>query len=193
MAGFQIYLAGPEVFLPDFGNAVLAAKKAMCAASGFVGVSPMDGQLDTTGLSPFEQGVAIYRGNVAHMDRCDAIIANMTPFRGVSMDAGTAFEMGYMAARGKAVLGYTHAMVPFDQRSENYDGHGRPELLETYSAGMSVERFGMVDNLMMAGAVDVAGFGVAQARVPAGEEFTSLAGFKTCLDALGGRRAARGS
>jgi len=59
-------------------------------------------------LSAFAQGVAIYRGNVAHMDRSDAIVANMTPFRGVSMDAGTAFEMGYMAAKGKPVLGYTH-------------------------------------------------------------------------------------
>jgi nucleoside 2-deoxyribosyltransferase len=185
---FKIYLAGPEVFLPSFGNDVFAAKKAMCTDFGFEGVSPMDGDVSLEGLSPFAQGIAIYRGNLVHMNGCDAVIANMTPFRSVSMDPGTAFEMGYMAAVGKVVLGYTHVTSAFHHRSARYIEHGRPDLLETYSAGTSVERFGMPDNLMMVGAVDVSGFAVREVDVPAGEELTSLAGFRLCLEDLSRHR-----
>lgn len=189
----RIYLAGPEVFLPEFGRPVFEAKKAACAEFGCTGISPMDGQVSLEGLAPFAQGVAIYRANIAHMDATDAVIANMTPFRGVSMDAGTAFEMGYMAARGKPVLGYSHVTTPFDERSARYYEHGRPDILEAYSACTSVERFDMADNLMMAGAAACAGYGVATVEVPAGEELTSIAGFRACLTALRqhlqGRRA----
>lgn len=184
MANFKIYLAGPEVFLPAFGKPLFDEKKAACAEFGFEGVSPMDGELALEGLSAFAQGVAIYKGNIGHMNACDAIIANMTPFRGVSMDPGTAFEMGYMAANGKPVLGYSHVTSPFHQRSTLYYEHGRPDLLEAYSVGTSIERFDMADNLMMVGAVDQSGFHIQVIDVPAGEELTSLAGFRLCLQAL---------
>ena len=185
----NIYLAGPEVFLPEFGKPVFDAKKAACAALGFAGISPLDGEVQLAGLSPFEQGMAIYRANIAHMRRADAVIANMTPFRGVSMDAGTAFELGFMAASGKPVLGYTHVTQGFGERSLRYYEHGRPGVLETYSAGTAVERFDMADNLMMVGAVAEAGFRVDAAAVPPGEEMTSLAGFHRCLLQLSGRGA----
>jgi len=184
MARLKIYLAGPEVFLPYFGKSVFDAKKAQCAILGFEGVSPMDGEPVAEGMPPFAQGVGIYRANVAQMQRCDVVIANMTPFRGVSMDVGTAFEMGYMAANGKPVLAYSHDMQRFEDRSARYYEHGRPDLLESYSVGTSVERFDMADNLMMAGAVHCAGFRVHRVAVPAGEELTSVAGFVACLQEL---------
>jgi len=189
----KIYLAGPEVFLPESGQRVFDAKKAMCAEFGFEGVSPMDGELTLEELAAFQKGIAICRGNLAHMERCDAVIANMTPFRGVSMDAGTAFEMGYMAALGKPVAGYTHITTPFHHRSSRYYEHGRSDLLETYSAGTSVELFEMPDNLMMVGAVYSAGLNVQQIEVSPGEELTSLAGFRKCLEELAKRHAGSGS
>ncbi|MBL8565823.1 MAG: nucleoside 2-deoxyribosyltransferase [Hyphomicrobiaceae bacterium] len=188
MPAFRIYLAGPEVFLPDFGADVFAAKKAACRAAGFEGVSPMDGDLDLAGLAPFAQGIAIYRGNLAHMAGCDAVIANMTPFRGVSMDAGTAFEMGYMAASGKPVLGYTHVATPFAERCEHFYAGGGADACESYSASTAIERFDMADNLMMVGAVDLAGFRVRHVTVAAGEELSSLAGFECCLADLAAAR-----
>ncbi len=185
----NIYLAGPEVFLPDFGKPVFEAKKVACEEFGFVGVSPLDGELSLEGLPPFAQGIAIYRGNLAHMNHCDAVVANMTPFRGVSMDVGTAFEMGYMAAKGKLVLGYSHVTSPFHHRSARYYEHGRSDLLEIYSAGTSVERFDMPDNLMMVGAVAHGGYRVQRIEVNVGEELTSLAGFRLCLHELKDRQA----
>ncbi len=169
------------MFLPEFGKPVFDAKKAACAELGHAGISPMDADVAAEGLTPFAHGVAIYRANVAHMRAADAVIANMTPFRGVSMDAGTAFEMGWMAAAGKPVLGYSHEPTPFADRSQRYYGVRRPDLLETYSAGTIVERFDMPDNLMMVAAAAAAGFRIEVVAVPPGEELTSLAGFRRCL------------
>src|SRR5471032_3248411 len=93
----KVYLAGPEVFLPNAAE-VGAAKKRICAAHGLEGLFPLD--QPQPALPPAELGAAIYRANIALMTQADAIIANLTPFRGAAMDAGTAFEVGFCAARG---------------------------------------------------------------------------------------------
>ncbi len=180
----KIYLAGPDVFLEDFGAKLFEAKKALCSRYGFEGVAPSDGALNVDHLKPFEQGIAIYEANAAHMRACDAVIANMTPFRGISMDVGTAFEMGFMAASGKPVLGYTNVAVTYTRRAEDYYANGRQAGIDPYTAGTFVESFDMADNLMMVAAVHGAGFKVVEAAVPAGEELTALGGFEACLKQL---------
>ncbi|WP_417228071.1 nucleoside 2-deoxyribosyltransferase [Amphritea sp.] len=143
----SIYLAGPDVFWP---NAIElgAAKKQCCQQYGFEGLFPLDNTLDLSSLSPYQAGLAIYHANIALMDRCDLIIANMTPFRGPSMDVGTAFEMGYITALNKPVWGYS-----LDGRlySDRVDG------IETDADGLSIEAFDMADNLMMIGALEQRG------------------------------------
>ena len=52
------------------------------------------------------------------MRTCDLLIANLTPFRGVSTDAGTAFEVGFMRALGRPVLGYTNTIADYRERTE---------------------------------------------------------------------------
>lgn len=183
----KIYLAGPEVFLPGFGADVFAEKKRLCAEHGFSGISPMDGELDTAHLPPFEQGLAIYRGNIGHMRNADAIVANMTPFRGVSMDSGTAFEMGFMAALGKPVLGYTNVTAGFAERSDRYYLASVHAGTDPYTAGTSIERFDMADNLMMVGAAAEAGFPVIATKVEPGQELRDLQGFAACLRLLAGK------
>lgn len=180
----KIYLAGPEVFLPELGRAVFEKKKEICRQFGFTGVSPADGAINLTDRPPFEQGVAIYRGNAALMREAQAVIANMTPFRGVGMDSGTAFEMGFMAALGKPVLGYTHVMHDFTERCRDYYAHRLHEALDPYSAGTAIERFEMADNLMMSGAVADHHFKVQAVAVPRGEELSSVAGFRLCVEEL---------
>ena len=151
----HIYLAGPEVFLPQ-ARALGEAKKALCARHGATGLYPLD-NLVPPQARPEDHGFAIYAANCALMDRADALIANMTPFRGLSMDAGTAFEMGYLAARGKPVLGYTNA------GGESYLQRARAAGVTTATGtldedGMAVEDFALADNLMLACAVRAAGF-----------------------------------
>ncbi len=142
----KAYLAGPDVFFPNAG-AVGAAKKAICAEHGLVGVFPLDQDLALGHLDPHGQGMAIYRANLALMAGCDLVIANMTPFRGPGMDPGTAFEMGVFAARGLPVLGYSNSAGAYAQRVESWFG-----LMETADP-FEIENFDMADNLMLEGAV----------------------------------------
>ena len=133
----RAYLAGPEVFLPD-AFAIGQAKKAICADHGLEGVFPLD---PIEGRSPDpEDGLAIFEHCVAHLDRCDVVVANLTPFRGPSMDVGTAVEMGYALGAGKPVFGYTNVAADYADRFD-------PE------PGWLIERFGFVDNLMCEGTV----------------------------------------
>ena len=141
----NVYLAGPDVFLPNPLQAA-AAKKAICEKYRLTGQFPFDNTLELAQLLPFEAGLAIYKSNIALMDRCDLIIANMTPFRGVSMDVGTAFEMGYMAAQGKPVYGYSNDGRLYGDRVTATE----PGLDEM---GQAIESFEMHDNLMMEGAI----------------------------------------
>lgn len=144
-----IYLAGPDVFWP---NAVElgAAKKKICQQYGFVGLFPLDNNLDLSSLSPYQAGLKIYQANIKLMNRCDLIIANMSPFRGPSMDVGTAFEMGYITAQNKPVWGYT-----LDGRL--YNDRVTEAATGIDADGLSIEAFDMTDNLMMIGALNQQG------------------------------------
>ena len=150
----RVYLAGPDVFFPDaieIGN----AKKRICAQFGFEGVFPLDANFDALFKlgSAGDMGHATYDLMVELMDRCDLVIANLTPFRGPSMDVGTAVEIGYMYGCGKPVFGYTNV----------------------------VKDFGLVDNVMVEGPAYRTGAVVVRADVPPDEIYTSLEGFTGCV------------
>jgi nucleoside 2-deoxyribosyltransferase len=156
----RVYLAGPDVFLSTpiaRGDAL----KAICQKYDLVGLFPFDNEL--SGFEPHSFGLAhaIRGANMDLIKSCDAILANMTPFRGPSMDVGTAYEMGVGAALGKVVVGYTldggvgyvdkvHTWAGDQKLVRGEDGHLRD------AGGMAVEEFnmeagtnGLIDNLMM--------------------------------------------
>jgi nucleoside 2-deoxyribosyltransferase len=176
----RIYLAGPEVFLPD-PIAAGDRKRALCASHGFQGVYPLDGQLDLAGLAKSEAARRISLANEALIDSCDLLIANMTPFRGVSMDVGTAFEVGYMCALQRPVLGYINTTLDLRERSEMGRAGGVRLPFDSDAPGVEVEDFGLSENLMIEIAVIESGFEVVRTNVPAGAEMTDLAGFEACL------------
>ena len=161
----RAYLAGPEVFLPD-AIAVGEAKKAICADHGIEGVYPLDGP-----ALAFEPG-AIFDRCIEHLDACDLVIANLTPFRGPSMDVGTAVEMGYALGAGKPVFGYTN--VADDYRARVADD------------GLFVEDFGLADNLMCEGAVGRHGGTVVRVAVDPADDgsaalLADLVGFRAAV------------
>jgi nucleoside 2-deoxyribosyltransferase len=108
----KIYLAGPDVFLPD-AIEIGRRKAAICARHGMYGLYPLDNAVD---LSAADASLSIFKGNEAMMDAADAIIANLTPFRGPSADAGTVYELGYMAGRGKFCLAYSNDPAVYVER-----------------------------------------------------------------------------
>jgi len=181
----RVYLAGPDVFLPDpHGRG--ATLKGICARHGLAGVFPLDEPPDVpshwTGL-PLAQRIALC--NEAHIQRSAALIANLTPFRGPSADAGTVFELGYMRALGRPVFGWSNAAADFTTRTVSFlAGAARPCASGWRDQeGLAIEVFGCADNLMIDGAIIASGGSLFTAEVPAAERWTNLAAFERCVAA----------
>ena len=182
----KIYLAGPDVFLPD-ALEMAARKKALCAQHGAVGVFPLDAIDDPAADAAQERFFEIYLRNEAHIRACDALIANLTPFRGPSADAGTVYELGFMRALGRPVAGYTNDGRDFLARSRAFLGDGvapRPEGGWADAEGLHLEDFGRTDNLMIDGGIQAAGGPLVVRAVPQAERWRDLAGFEACVAAL---------
>lgn len=126
----KVYLAGFDVFRSD-ALAYGQRCKALCVRYGLEGLYPLDNECDGA--------EDIFAGNLALLDRCDAVAANLNPFRGQEPDSGTAFELGYAYARGKRLYGYLSDFRILRHRLGERD----PE-------GFSVEDFGLPLNLMLA-------------------------------------------
>lgn len=188
MSRKRIYLAGPDVFLRDALDQA-ARKRALCERHGFDSAFPFDAVLDFTGLTQREKAMRIYHSDVALMDSCDICLAQMTPFRGPSMDVGTAYEMGYMRAQGKLVLGYTNVVGDIAVRSAALCGGADTLRRRDGGAmedpeGLMIEGMGMVDNLMLDGGVITSGFEIEITDVPHARRYHDLAGFERCLQQL---------
>ena len=102
----RVFLAGPEVFLPD-AIQMGKRKKELSLKYGFEGVFSLDAEMDVSDLQPREAGLQKGRSNEKLIASCDALIANITPFRGPSADVGTVYEIGFARARGMIVYAYT--------------------------------------------------------------------------------------
>lgn len=176
----RVYLAGPEVF---FANAVEQGeeKKRLCAEFGFEGVFPLDNEIEGAGsLSPEAVARAISHGNERLMRDSDLIIANCTPFRGPSMDAGTAFEIGFMRALGRPVFGYSNVAGDYAGRVRGSSEAVLAEWdSETRAAG--IEDFGLSENLMIAIAVLDTGGQFVMRDVAPDRVLSDLAAFRDCL------------
>ncbi len=178
----RVYLAGPEVFHPR-AKEIGEAKARLCAAAGFEGIFPLDTSLELTGLTKPEQATRIYRADVDIMQHCDVMIGNLTPFRGVSMDSGTAFEAGYMRALGRPVLGYSNTAQDYRTRADRYRAALRT-WPDADGPALAVEDFELTENLMIEIAIRESGFEVVRRDVPPGAEMTDLGGFEACLEQL---------
>ncbi|HEY1722258.1 MAG TPA: nucleoside 2-deoxyribosyltransferase [Magnetospirillaceae bacterium] len=179
----RIYLAGPDVFLPN-ATEFAAEKKKLCAVYGFEGLVPADKKLDLSKLpTKYAKGVAIYRADVDLMRQADFGIFHLTPFDGPSADVGTVFELGWMTAIGKACLAYTNSKHDMIDRMKalghtiTRDAQGWP----INENGMRQEDFEMADNLMIDGALEGHDFPMVRHDAPPDRLYTDLTGFETCL------------
>ncbi len=141
-----VYLAGPDVFLPD-ALAQARRKQAICARFGLCGLPPLNEDLDP-GVQGADLAMAIFRKDLAMMQRADLVIANLTPFRGASADSGTLVEIGWFLGQGRPVFGYSNTATGFAERSRQ-----QVAAIADPLPGITVEGFGLPDNLMIPGAV----------------------------------------
>lgn len=174
-----IYLAGPEVFLEN-ASRVLEEKRQICARLGLKGLAPVDNEALDSSMSDREKASAIYRGNIEVMKQADAIIANITPFRGPHMDPGTAFEVGFFAALGKPIICYTQTSDELVERVVDWSDHqitqGEDGVRD--KNGHLIEDFGLSENLMIEASVDEAGHSVVLSTVRFGDLFACTDGFE---------------
>jgi nucleoside 2-deoxyribosyltransferase len=179
----KIYLAGPDVFLPDAVE-IGRRKAEICVRHGLSGIYPLDNTIDRLAS---DVSLRIFRGNQAMMDEADAIIANLTPFRGPGADPGTVYELGYMAGRGKSCLGYSNDPGSYADRVRRLmpvsPGNGR--LVD--ADGLTVEDFGLNDNLMMMHALELHGHPLVMPQQRPADVWHDLAAFEACVRIAAGR------
>jgi nucleoside 2-deoxyribosyltransferase len=180
------YLAGPDVFLPD-APAQAARKAAICARHGITALPPLNE--DVASLATMDQETAwrtIFAKDIAMMERADMVIANLTPFRGASADAGTLVELGWFLGRGKPIFAYSNTATRFAERSAALLAKVPDPM-----PGLAVGGFGLPDNLMIPGAVE-AGGGLPVFLPERDLPFDSLEVFERCV-AAAARHPRRGA
>lgn len=151
----KVYLAGPGVFARN-AKARGDDLVALCARHGLEGLWPADDEIPRAdpGFPPhtkFSYASFIYRNNLLKIREAAAMIADISPFRGLHMDPGTAFEIGIAAVAGKPVFAFGLDESPrrplrpliermwCEQTSTGWRDH----------EGYLVEDFGLVENLMI--------------------------------------------
>lgn len=178
----KVYLAGPEVFLPN-AREMLDAKAQLARQAGFIPLSPGDLHIPPA-ETKIDHGCNINAVDEQMMMEADAIIANLTPFRGIAADTGTSYELGFMCALGKPVFGYTNvAANHFTRIMRHYGQVATQDETGRYRGedGLSIENFDMADNLMLHGGIIRRGGVVVVGDAPANALYTNLDAFKECL------------
>lgn len=135
----KLYLAGPEVFLPD-PLTYAEQQRALCERYGFTPLHPVDNdpagrEQSVAALVRLYKAVKLYRtdprpalmalpsedmrcamriylGNSKYVRACDIVVANCNAFRGALVDDGTAYELGLGHGLGKPTYGYIAAALP---------------------------------------------------------------------------------
>jgi nucleoside 2-deoxyribosyltransferase len=181
----KVYLAGPDVFLPDAAD-VGRRKVELCTRHGLTGLYPLDNVVD---LAARAASLQIFRGNEAMMIEADAIIANLTPFRGPGADPGTVYELGYMMGRGKLCLGYSNDPSSYAKRVRDFTAVNSCDGRLTDALGLTVEDFGLSDNLMMIHALDLHGCTLVTPRQAPADIWHDLATFEACARMAAERHA----
>ena len=148
----SLYLAGPDRHFPD-AEALIARKRALCAAAELsarlagdeVALSAVAGEL---------QAREIYAGALANLRTCDAVVANLIPWRGPACDPATAFQVGFASALGKPVLAYMNledeADADYRSRVEAWIG-AMPDAQGVWrdANGCEVEDLGLPDSPLL--------------------------------------------
>jgi nucleoside 2-deoxyribosyltransferase len=176
-----LYLAGPDGSFPEAAEHA-ARKRAMCEVAGFTGLIPLDAELIES--EPSEaMAREIYAARMALLRRADALICNLTPWRGPGADAAVAFEAGVASGLGKPVFAYMNV-------AEEPHAEHRQRILEWIGGrlgkdgrwrdakGAEIEDFGLPEALML----------WAEARrlyvIVTDDVLEDLTGLELCLQAV---------
>ncbi len=146
----KVYVAGPDVFRNDYMTYVNEVKMLL-TSHNLQGLFPTDTCVPKEITENAEIADFIYHSNIKLINQCDAVLANMSPFRGPSMDIGTGFEIGYAAALKKPIFGFS-CMPKFYSDLKHCDYFSRVKKFQKVKENIDeygIESFGLSDNLMV--------------------------------------------
>jgi nucleoside 2-deoxyribosyltransferase len=167
----KVYIAGPDVFMPNAAEIGLSKKK-LCEENGFFGLFPLDNEVSFAEPFPDKN---IFTGNIAMIREADVGIFNFSPFRGISADVGTIFELGMMFALHKPVFAYTNTEKDLFQRTlEAHELHEDEIGAFRDENDLLVENFKNSDNLMLDNCLTIP-------LVKHDGSLENMAGFAKCL------------
>lgn len=176
-----VFLAGPDLWFPD-ADEHLERRKAICEQAGLTALTGRGAGLVET--EPSEaMAREIYANALERLRQSDAVVANLTPWRGPGADPGTAFECGFAAALGKPVFAYLNVAS-----EDEADYRGRVEAVVGAAPeedgrwrdldGAEIEDFALPENVML----------WAEARrffvIVTPDPLLDLTGLELCLDAM---------
>ena len=85
----RIYVAGFDVFYPDWKEKRYFVYQKLCSKYGF----EMQAQKAAADEGK-TLGERIFLKNIHYLDNCEYVVANLNTFRGMEPDSGTCFEIG---------------------------------------------------------------------------------------------------
>lgn len=177
----SLFLSGPDLWFPGAAE-LIARKRQICREAGFDAITGQDGDRRETTVTE-AMARELYAGALANIRQADAVVANLTPWRGPGCDPGSAFEAGFASALAKPVFAYMNVI---DEEEAEY--RGRVEAIMGAAPdeaglwrdpdGCEIEDFGLPENLML----------WAEARrlyiIVTPDPLEDLTGLEMCLDAV---------
>jgi nucleoside 2-deoxyribosyltransferase len=166
----RVYLSGPDLFHSNAAD-IDANKKAICERYGLEAVSQFDIDQERRFGGDAPIATEIFNQTRALIKSCTLMVANISPFRGPSLEVSTALEIGMMLGFDKPVVGYSldtrnyterlmqlHNVfeLPLNKESNNL----------TAPDGLLVENFGTAEGALISGALQ-------SAKMPISEDFES--------------------
>jgi nucleoside 2-deoxyribosyltransferase len=177
----KVYLSGPDVFLAN-AMEIIELKAKMCADFGFEANLPQEQHVNTRcAAAPTDPAREIYEVWVGLMRTSDFGIFNLTPFRGASVDAGTAFELGMMTGLGKPTFGYTNIAGAYIDRIAPRQLLDPSTNAWTDQDDLKIENYGNADNLMIDESIATGGAPVVRQATPLVSRYQALDAFRDCL------------
>jgi nucleoside 2-deoxyribosyltransferase len=144
-----IYLAGPGVFRAD-AEQYGAKLKRLVHSFGMEGLWPTDKFLSGDRMTQIGVAHTICTHNLISIREADAILADISPFRGPNMDPGTAMEIGYAHALNKPVWCWSDDLSTLLDRTMRWaTGLEHMTFEHGEIGGHIIEDFGLPENLMI--------------------------------------------
>ncbi|MET0219316.1 MAG: nucleoside 2-deoxyribosyltransferase, partial [Tardiphaga sp.] len=167
---------GPDVFRPD-AMAHAKRKIEICRRYGIEGLAPLNQDVAPPAEPAAARWQTVFDKDVAMMEACDCIIANLTPFGGASADAGTLIEVGWFLGRGKPIFAYSNTRASFEERMRRQLALAADDA----DCTMAIEGFHLPDNLMIVGAVMGSGYPIIVPNETGARDSAALDVFEACV------------